>query len=129
VLRFLIDECCTPEIVAVALERGYHAVHVSHMGLGGTADHRLIPIITENDYSFITNNRADFLRLYRNLSLHPGLLIIVPSLPVDAQRHLMAAMLDAIAERADDIVNCLVEVHADGNVTIGDWPHMEESNR
>jgi predicted nuclease of predicted toxin-antitoxin system len=127
VLRFLIDECCTPEIVAVALTRGYHAAHVRYVGLGGASDRALMPVITAQDYSFVTNNRSDFLKLYRETPLHAGLLIIVPSVAVDEQCRLMGLILDAIAAAGHDIVNKLVEVHADGRVEIGAWPVPKDS--
>jgi hypothetical protein len=38
----------------------------------------------------------------------------------------MAAMLDAIDERGGDIVNCMVEIHADGRIEIGDWPPFRD---
>ena len=36
-------------------------------------------LIVEQNYTFVTNNRSDFLALYRGVSLHAGLVIIIPN--------------------------------------------------
>ena len=126
-LNFLIDECCTPELAAVALARGFRATHVRHIGLGSAPDRKIIPVIVAGDYSFITNNRRDFLRLYAELPLHAGLLIIIPSVSIDHQCRLMLRMLEAIEALSDDIVNRLVEVDAAGNVTVSTYPFKGEN--
>ena len=38
-------------------------------------------IIREREYTFVTNNLVDFLRLHANESLHAGVIVIVPNVP------------------------------------------------
>lgn len=121
-IRLLIDECLSPRLTTVAYARGLEATHVNHLGLARAKDHVLLPVIVGGDYTFVTNNRADFLRLYRYVDVHAGLLIIVPSCPLDEQENLLGLALDAIAARAGDTINQLCEVQADGRVEFSQWP-------
>jgi hypothetical protein len=54
------------------------ADHVNYLGLGSSKDWELMKLIVEQDYTFVTNNRTDFLALYQRVSLHAGLVIIHP---------------------------------------------------
>lgn len=112
----------TVELVAEAHGRGYDASHVNFMALLGFADHALLPQIVGGDFSFVTNNRRDFLRLYRHVDLHAGLLIILPSINATGQVALFLKALDAIEARNHDVVNQLVEVDTDGAVTFATYP-------
>lgn len=82
----------------------------------------LLPQIIGGDFTFVTNNRRDFLRLYRPLDVHAGLLIIVPSARREAQIALFLTALDAIEARAPDLTNELVEVDRDGCVHFSRYP-------
>lgn len=64
--------------------------------------------ILEYEYIFVTNNRADFLELYGREPLHPGLIIIVPSVRPALQQELLGAAITQIGSR--DITNTVVEV-------------------
>jgi predicted nuclease of predicted toxin-antitoxin system len=90
----LIDECLSPELVAVALARGLLALHVVWLDREGTDDRDLAALAAKRDYVFVTNNRRDFLRLYAALEVHNGLIIIVPSVAADEQRRLFGIALD-----------------------------------
>lgn len=87
----------------------------------------LLPQIIGGDFTFVTNNRRDFLRLYRPLELHAGLLIIVPVAKRDGQIAMFLAALDAIEERGPDLVNELVEVDLDGRVIFSRYPFEGEN--
>lgn len=121
-LKLLIDECCSPELVAVGLTRGHEATHVTYLGLAGKPDHMLLPVIVGGDHTFVTNNRKDFLRLYRHVEVHAGLLIIVPSVNWIKQIELFNKVLDAIETTNFDTVNQRIEVSMDGSVTMSQWP-------
>ena len=121
-IRFLFDECLTPELVSEAHERGYDAAHVNYIGLLGFSDRSLLPQIVGGDFTFVTNNRRDFLRLFKHVDVHAGLLIIVPSVKHPEQIALFLTALDAIEARAPDLVNELVEVDRDGNVRFSRYP-------
>jgi predicted nuclease of predicted toxin-antitoxin system len=116
----LIDECLSPRLVAVAQARGLVAVHVAWLNLEGTDDWHVASLAAERNYVVVTNNRRDFLRLYAQLEVHNGLIIVVPAVLRREQRRLFGIALDA-AEQQDSLVNLLIEVHADGTVDVSDW--------
>ena len=109
-------------MVSEAHERGYDAAHVNYIGLLGFSDRSLLPQIVGGDFTFVTNNRRDFLRLFKHVDVHAGLLIIVPSVKHREQIALFLTALDAIEARAPDLVNELVEVDRDGNVRFSRYP-------
>lgn len=119
--RFLIDECLSSGLVAVAKARGLEADHVAHIGKSGWQDWNLVPFAVANDYIIVTNNRRDFLKEYAKLDVHGGLVILIPLVKRDEQIALFAKALDLLAERNDDLVNQLVEVLLDGSVHLRRW--------
>jgi predicted nuclease of predicted toxin-antitoxin system len=121
-IRFLIDECLTPDLLAEAYARGFEAHHVNTLGLRTASDRALMVQIIGGDFTFVTNNRRDFLRLYHVIDLHAGLLVILPSVGIDRQAELFNAALDAIASAGGDLTGELVEVASDGTVTIRRYP-------
>ena len=119
---FLIDECLSLDLVALAHARGHHATHVVFRELQGTKDPDLLPVIRSESFVLVTNNERDFLRLYREEGVHPGLIIIVPGgVRAGAQVELFGRVLDVI-EPMPDLVNKLVKVSLDGSVQVRDWP-------
>lgn len=115
------------ELVAEAHARGYDASHVGFMALLGSSDRALLPQIVGGDFTFVTNNRRDLLRLYKHVEVHAGLLIILPSINVVGQIALFLKALDAIEARGADMVNQLVEVDGDGAVTFGTYPFFGDN--
>jgi predicted nuclease of predicted toxin-antitoxin system len=73
-VRFLIDECCAERLTTIAHTAGFEAYHVIERGLAGSPDHELKRIILREDFTFVTNNAADFLRIYGETPLHAGLI-------------------------------------------------------
>jgi len=94
--------------VQVAHAAGYVADHVNYLNLGGQKDWQLLPVIREREFTFVTNNGADFLVLFGKEPLHPGIIIIVPNVTPVLQRELFKAALDHIGAR--DLTNSMVEV-------------------
>jgi Domain of unknown function (DUF5615) len=94
--------------VHVAHAAGYVADHVNYLGLGGLRDWQLLQVIREREFTFVTNNGADFLALLGKEPLHPGMIIIVPNVTPVLQRELSKAALDQIGAR--DSTNSVVEV-------------------
>jgi hypothetical protein len=92
----------------VAHASGYVADHVNYLSLGGLKDWQLLPVIREREYTFVTNNGADFLALVGKEPLHPEIIIIVPNVNPVLQRELFKAALDHIGGR--DLTNSVVEV-------------------
>jgi predicted nuclease of predicted toxin-antitoxin system len=79
----LIDECLSPKLVAEAKLRGLVAMHVAWINKEGAEDWDLAALAAERDYVVVTNNRRDFLRLYAELAVHNGLIIIVPAVVIE----------------------------------------------
>ena len=81
-------------------------------------------VVLEGDFIFVTNNAADFRRLYRGQPFHAGLVIIVPQVPPSFQRQLFVAAIDEIGAN-DGLLNEALEVLVeDGDVIFNRyvWP-------
>jgi predicted nuclease of predicted toxin-antitoxin system len=119
---FLIDECLSPDLMALANARHHYATHVVFRDLQGMRDADLMQVIREGNFIFVTNNGKDFLALYAEEEVHPGLVIIIPgSLGRQKQAEFFGRVLDVI-EPMTDIVNKVVEVFSDGSVELREWP-------
>jgi len=112
-VKLLIDECLHTSLIEVANAAGHVAHHVNYLGLGGSKDWELMATIRAQDYTFVTNNRSDFLVLHGKEALHAGVIIIVPSATPVRQRELFGLALQHIATR--DLTNTVVEVKYSGN--------------
>jgi predicted nuclease of predicted toxin-antitoxin system len=97
--RFLIDECLSGALVAVAKAQGYPADYVTHLGKAGWQDWNLVRFAVANDYIIVTDNRKDFLREYAKLDVHAGLVIIIPKGTRSQQMTLFQKALDVVARR------------------------------
>lgn len=64
-MRFLIDECLSPKLAELAWERDYEATHIARLGIEGTKDWDLVPLIEEGDWTFVTCNSVDFAAIRR----------------------------------------------------------------
>ena len=106
-VKLLIDECLHTSLVEVAHAAGHLADHVNYLGLGSSKDWQLMATIRAQDYTFVTNNRSDFLVLHGQEPLHAGVVIIVPNVTPVRQRELFAAALKHIGAR--DLTNTVVE--------------------
>lgn len=120
-MRFLFDECLFDRLTLLARERGHEADHVNWLGLGGTTDWGLMATISEGDYVFVTNNAADFRKLFAKEEIHGGLVIILPSVKGAMQIELFEAFLDSYGDA--DLVNMAIEIAIDGDeVLFTDYP-------
>jgi predicted nuclease of predicted toxin-antitoxin system len=98
-VKLLIEECLHTSLVEVANVAGHVAHHVNYLGLGGSKDWELMATIRAQDYTFVTNNRSDFLVLHGKERLHVGVIIVVPSVTPVSQRELFSAALAHIGAR------------------------------
>lgn len=89
-MRFLIDECLHTSLVGLAQERGHEANHVNWLGLSGETDWALMPRVIQGDFTFVTNNAADFRRLCSPKSLKQ-------SRRRTAANHLIAAIAPSVS--------------------------------
>ncbi len=112
-VKLLIDERLHTSLVTIAHSAGHRADHVTHRGLGGLKDWQLMRVIREEDYTFVTNNRTDFLVLHGKEPLHAGVIVIVPNVIPSQQRELFCAALNHIGAR--DLTNTAVEVRFAGD--------------
>ncbi len=98
-------------------EAGYEAHHVAHVGKAGWKDWHVLRHACENDFVLVTNNAADFRKLYAEQSLHAGLVILIPSVIADLQKRLFSRALGKLTEHGEPI-NHVLEVDIDGEDVI-----------
>lgn len=139
-MKFLIDECLSPDLVEVALGRGFvESSHVVWMGNAGRKDWELKPFILEGDWTFVTRNSVDFRGpagnpgtsgQFADVPLHAGLICIngPDGMTAEVQCELFAAALDEIGN-VQQLVNEVVEVDVESlhdEFTIHRYPMPEE---
>ncbi len=77
-------------------------------------------VIRDQELTFVTNNRADFLDLHGKEPLHAGVIVIVPNVVPLQQRELFAAALKHVGTR--DLTNTVVEVRfADDGIQCSEY--------
>jgi predicted nuclease of predicted toxin-antitoxin system len=112
-MRFLVDECLSIDLVAVAQKAGHDAYHVAHVGKAGWKDWNVARHAREGDFVLVTNNASDFRRLYAAQPLHAGLVIIIPNVGRVMQQQLFLGALEQLAAIGEPI-NQVLEVDLDG---------------
>jgi hypothetical protein len=126
-MKFLVDECLSPELTRRAHARGYgESSHVVWLGCGGWKDWALKSLIVDGDWTFVTKNSIDFRGpapapgskgQYADVAIHAGLVCLngPPGMDLDMQIELFEQALDELAAAAD-LVNQVLEVtmEADG---------------
>jgi hypothetical protein len=95
-------------------------MHVAWINREGSDDRALAMLAAERDDIIATNNRRDLLRIYTQLEVHNGLIIIVPTAPAEEQCRLFDVALDTV-ERQDSLINLLIEVHPYGTEDVRNW--------
>jgi len=113
----LVDGCLTVELVTVAAEAGYEARHVAHVGRAGWKDWNILRHACENDFVLVTNNAADFRRLYADESPHAGLVVLIPNVPTNVQKQLFRCAVEKLAQFGEPI-NYVLEVDIGGEDVI-----------
>jgi len=109
----LIDECLTVQLVTVAGQAGHEAHHVAHVGKASWKDWHVVGYAREQDFVLVTNNAADFRKLYATQPLHAGLVILIPNVNSELQQRLFKSALDQLALHGEPI-NQVLEVDLDG---------------
>jgi hypothetical protein len=72
-VRFLIDECLSIHLIAVARQSGHDANHVAHVGKAGWKDWNVVRYARDGDFVLVTNNASDFRHLYARQPLRDRL--------------------------------------------------------
>ncbi len=83
--RFLVDENLSIVLPETAHARGYEATHVNHYGLHQSKDWDILKVIAEEDWVLVTNNVLEFQGRFRRLEVHPGVVFLVPGVPVPSR--------------------------------------------
>jgi predicted nuclease of predicted toxin-antitoxin system len=111
-VKFLVDECLSPKLVALARERGHkESTHVTWLGLRSRKDWSIVRRAVDDGYVLVTNNTTDFTSLLARESLHAGLvcLNVAPGLmTLEIQRTLFALAIEQL--RDAEPINELLEV-------------------
>ncbi len=101
-MKFLIDECLSPELVKLARERGHaESTHVTWLGMRARQDWAIVRRAIDAGYVLVTNNTLDFMSLIRRESVHPGLvcLEVAPGMmSFTVQRQLFILALDRLGD-------------------------------
>lgn len=125
-MRFLVDECLSPELTKRAQAEGYgESSHVVWLGRSGQKDWELKPFILAGDWTFVTRNAVDFRGpaekpgtggQYADVAIHAGLVCLngPTGMDLDMQIELFDQALDEL--RADsDLVNQVMEITWEGD--------------
>lgn len=141
-VKFLIDECLSLDLVEVAHRRGFvESSHVVWMGKAGWKDWELKPFILEGDWTLVTRNSVDFRGQadnpgasgqFADVPLHAGLVCIngPDGMNAEVQCELFEAALEEIGD-VQQLVNEVIEVDLeslDGDFTIHRYPLPEDVN-
>lgn len=123
-IQFLIDENLSPRLVETAREFGFVAFHVAHRGWASLKDPQVLRRILDEDLTVVTNNWDDFRPMLKREELHPGIVVILPSVRRERQIELFSAALAVIRDHrpAIDMINTVLEVDALGTVTMYPMP-------
>ena len=124
-MKFLIDECLSPELAKLAQEKGHwESSHVTWRGWAGKKDWGLMEIILDGDWTFVTRNAVDFRGplmepgsrgLYADVTLHAGLICITASdaaMNLDLQLELFEHALVELEDNPD-LVNQVLDFISD----------------
>lgn len=77
-MKFLIDECLTPELVSLARARGHHeSSHVTWLGLRSRSDWAIVRYAVAESFVLVTNNSVDFRALLGREEIHAGLVRLI----------------------------------------------------
>ena len=100
-MKFLIDECLSPTLAAMARERGFpESTHVTWIGLRSRQDWALVRRAVDDGYVLVTHNSADFTALIEYEPRHPGLVCMNVAhglMSLDVQQRLFAYATTQIA--------------------------------
>lgn len=129
-LKFLIDECLSPELVGVAHAAGHlETTCVRNLGRAGTKDWNLMPLVITGDFTLVTNNSKDFRGktpglpggLHAKEAIHAGLVCLNTELgmDLDKQKELFEIALEQLKDRGDLINRALdITEREDGSVEV-----------
>jgi predicted nuclease of predicted toxin-antitoxin system len=107
--RFLIDENLLPHLTGIAHDNHYAAAHVNHLGLRGEKDWDLLKLGSAEEWTLVTNNAMEFRGRYRLIDLHPGIVLLIPSVSRFDQLRLFMSALRYI-EHLPNMINRALDI-------------------
>jgi len=111
-VKFLVDECLSPDLVAIARARGHGgSTHVTWLGLRSRKDWSIVQRAIDGGYVLVTNDRADFTSLFRREKLHAGLVCLNVAcglMSLDVQKRLFSLALERLGD--SEPINELLEI-------------------
>ena len=125
-MKFLIDECLSPTLAAMARERGFpESTHVTWLGLRSRQDWVLLQRAIDDGYILVTHDSADFTALVEREPRHPGLLCMNVAhglMSLDVQQTLFDYAITQITDGgpAGQIVE--VTLTADSTIRLAKYP-------
>ena len=125
-MKFLIDECLSPTLVAMARERGFlQSTHVTWLGLRSRQDWVLVRRAIDDDYILVTHDSADFTALMEREPRHPGLVCMNVAqglMSLDVQQTLFDYAITQIADYA--LAGHVVEITltTDSTIRLATYP-------
>ena len=121
-VKFLIDECLSPELAELAWARGFaESMHVTRLGLTSAKDWTIARRAVDDGFILMTNNTADFTALYGREELHVGLVCLNAApgtMSLDLQKRLFLLALAELeeAEPYNEVLE--ITASAKGEITV-----------
>lgn len=75
-MKFLIDECLSPDLTQLAWDAGFECAHVGRIGRRGAKDWQHVQRAIDGDWILVTRDTTDFVALVGREEMHPGLVCI-----------------------------------------------------
>lgn len=121
-MKFLIDECLSPDLAMLARERGFHeSTHVIWLGMRSRTDRSIVRRAVDDGFVLVTNNTVDFMTLYEREEIHAGLVCLnmAPGqMRLDVQKSLFLLVINRLAN-AEPVNEALeVTLDAQGVITV-----------
>jgi predicted nuclease of predicted toxin-antitoxin system len=114
-VKFLIDECLSPELVAIARARGHgESTHITWLGMRSRKDWSIVRRAITDGYVLVTNNATDFRALLGREEVHAGLVCINVAarlMSLNVYKRLFALALDRLSDH--EPINELLEITLD----------------
>ncbi len=111
-MKFLVDECLSPNLVTIARDRGFsQSTHVTWLGLTSKKDWAIVRRAVVDGYVLVMNNTADFTSLMGREDVHGGLVCLNAAyglISLDVQKRLFEHALDQLGN--DEPVNEVLEI-------------------
>jgi predicted nuclease of predicted toxin-antitoxin system len=122
--RLLLDMGHGLRVQALLTQFAHQCRRNVFVGLSGEPDEHIWNYALKHDFTVVTTNARDFIRL-PNVEVHPGLIVLRESgLTHDEQWDRIQPIIDHILESSDDdfLLNKLVEISAAGEWEIREIP-------